>query len=443
MLVRWRALPLWFCLSIPQVLFGAGHEVGKDFFLEGIQQYQKGNPSAARQLFEQAAAAGLSSPSLFYNLGVACYQLGDLNAADYAFRQLLSGPDDALARYNLGLIELARDNPEAARRWFEQSAAADNAPEKLRVLSQTQLSRLAEPQAAPAPAPKPDGRGYLAVSGGYDSNIAGLPDASASSQGGFFTEALAAGSLAFQAGADSWLTLDAAAFARSHPSQDNYDSRVLQGRFGWSEKLDTGELGARFALAQSWFDGERFERRVGLEGFRDWDFCSVIGAIDRCGLLVSAARVTGGPDFEAYDGQVYRLRLDALRYLGQWRIEGDYQLEVNRRRDMQNTNGFVSVSPTRHGFEMVALYAVNQRINVGGLGSFRHSRYADPHRIPESGGESGTRRDNRFEAGVVMERSLDARWLVRAEWRILENESSLAQYDYQRQTLMVTVEGSL
>lgn len=441
MLVRWIALLLCFCLSIPQVLHGAEREAGRDLFLKGVQQYQNGNPAAARRLFEQASAAGLSSSSLFYNLGVTCYQLGDFDAAASAFRHLLSGPDDGLARYNLGLVELARDNPEAARRWFEQSATSEGAPEKLRVLSQKQLARLGEPQANPMRGP--DKRGYLAVSAGYDSNIAGLPDASASSEGGFFSEGLAAGSLAFHAGARSLLTLDAAAFARSHPSQDNYDSRVLQGRLGWSEYLDSGELGARFVLAQSWFDGERFERRLGIEGFRDWDSCPLLQAIDQCGVLVSAANVTGGPDFTAYDGQTYRLRLEALRYVGRWRFEGDYELEMDRRRDMQNANGFISVSPTRHGLEMSALYTVQPGLNAGALGSFRHSRYANPHRLAASLGESGTRRDNRFEAGVVLERSLDAWWLVRAEWRVLDNQSSLAQYDYRRQTLMVTLEGTL
>jgi hypothetical protein len=57
-------------------------------------------------------------------------------------------------------------------------------------------------------------------------------------------------------------------------------------------------------------------------------------------------------------------------------------------------------------------------------------------------GESGRRTDNRLEIGLLAEKSLDSLWLVRGEWLVRDNISSLSQYDYQRQTLMFTLEGT-
>lgn len=443
MLVHWIALLVWFALSVPQSVHAntvEGREAGTELFRDGVQAFQSGDPQAARDRFERAIAAGFSSPSLFYNLGVACYQLGDFPAAASAFKKLLAGPDDALARYNLGLVALAQKDHEKARLWFAQVAQGDT-PDKLRTLATRQLASLREP--GPASRMFPETRGYLALSGGYDSNIAGLPDASATSEGGTFMDVLASGSYSVPAGRQSRLSLDAAAYTRKYPSDSDYDGTVVQGRAGWAQSHGSGEHGARVFVSQSWFAGERLERRLGVEGYHGWDGCPLPVPADWCGAALAAASVSGGGGFEAYDGQWYRLRLEANRRVGQWRFEGDYQLEINNRRDLRTAGHVISVSPVHHGLDLAALYAVRPGLAIGALGAYRHSRYQDAHTVAPSAGESGRRQDNRLEAGMLLERALNNSWLLRAEWRLLENQSSLAQYEYQRQTLMVTLEGVL
>ncbi|WP_273206892.1 tetratricopeptide repeat protein [Marinobacter subterrani] len=439
MLAHWLALSLSVLLVAPLGLQAAETDAGMEQLQDGIQSFESGNLQAARAHFENAIAAGLTSPSLFYNLGVTCYQLGDYAAAETAFRALLDGSSGFLARYNLGLVALERGDSRAARGWFEQSAA-DGSPDKIRALALAQLRKLGE--AGQQSGRRTERRAYLALSGGYDSNIAGLPEASASSEGGIFLDALAAGTLEHPAGARSRFALEVAAYARKYPSEGNYDTRVLQGRAGWTETLVDGERGAVVSVVQSWFDSRSLERRYGVEGFYRWNRCPLPGNPDQCDVSLSAGTVNGGPGYAAYDGQWYRARLHALRYYRSWRFDGEYTLDINDRRDLRTAEEFISVSPYRHTLEVAARYRWRPDIVVGALGSVRHSRYQSPHVVLASAGESGRREDSRVEIGLLAEQSLNARWLVRGEWRVRDNSSSLAQYGYTRQTVMVTLEGA-
>jgi tetratricopeptide (TPR) repeat protein len=439
LLVFWRALSLILLLMPTMILQAAETEAGMEDFRAGVEAFEAGDLNAAKQRFQRAVDAGLRSPSLFYNLGVVCYQLGDYGAAESAFRSLLDGSNGALARYNLGLVALATEESAEARRWFEQ-ASAESAPDKIRALARAQLNKL--DGGSPRLARQPSIRGYLGISGGYDSNIAGLPEDTASSEGGVFLEALAAGTYERPVGTRSRLALDAAAYSREHPSDDEYDTQVLQGRLAWSETLAAGERGALVSLVKSWFGSESLETRYGIEGFYRWRECSLPVAPDQCGIALAAATVNGGSGFEAYDGQWYRARVHARKYLGPWRLDGDYSLEINDRRDLQTTSEFISVSPTHHTLEFAGRYRWRPDIVFGTTGSVRHSRYRDAHQLVSGEGESGRRTDNRLEIGLLVEKSLDSRWLARGEWLVRDNRSSLSQYDYQRQTLMFTLEGA-
>ncbi|MDY6840611.1 MAG: hypothetical protein SV429_03750 [Pseudomonadota bacterium] len=439
MLVFWRVLSLTLLLMPTVILQAAETDAGMESFRAGVEAFEAGDPGAAKERFQSAVAAGLASPSLFYNLGVVCYQLADYVAAESAFRVLLDGPHGALARYNLGLVALAGEKPVEARHWFEQ-ASADSAPDKIRALARAQMSKL--DGGVPPSASQPSIHGYLGISGGYDSNIAGLPEDTASSEGGGFLETLAAGTYERPVGIRSRIAFDGAAYSRQHPSDGEYDTQVLQGRIAWSETLAGGERGALVSLEKSWFDSQSFETRYGIEGFYRWRQCSLPVAPDRCSVALAAATVNGGSGFEVYDGQWYRARLRARKHLGSWRFDGEYTLEINDRRDLSTADEFLSVSPVRQTLELAGRYRWHPDLALGTTGSVRHSRYEDAHRLVTSAGESGRREDNRLEIGLLAEKSLNSRWLIRGEWLVRDNRSSLSQYDYQRQTMMLTLEGA-
>lgn len=409
-------------------------------FRKGVELFQQGSLTAARQHLEAARAAGLDSLTLHYNLGVVYYRLGQLDAAEKAFSRLLSSPHDSLARYNLGLIALARNDKAAAYEYFLVVRASDG-PEKLRELARTRLVEIGHQRPASRPSPR---RFYLSAAGGYDSNIAGLPETATTQEGGLFLDAVVAGSTRVRGGRDAGWDLEAVFFGRDYPDDRDYNTRFLQGKLARSEQEadHTWQLGA--VVSQSWFGSDPFETRYGLEGIKAWPECPLALPVDDCDVSLAAARVDGGSAFSAYDGQWYRLRGRADRRIGDWAFEGKYLWELNDREDMASGSQFISVSPQHHAVELVARYGLRADFDVGALGGFRYSRYQDSHRFLEGDVLRVKRRsDRRWEAGSFAELGLSRRWLLRSEWLFRDNNSTLDSYSYQRHTFMVTLEGVL
>ncbi|RBP26432.1 tetratricopeptide repeat protein [Marinobacter pelagius] len=409
-------------------------------FRRGVELFQQGDLKAARQRLEAARAAGLDSMTLHYNLGVVYYRLGQLDAAEESFARLLSSPHETLARYNLGLIALARNDEPVARDYFLSVIESDG-PDKLQDLARARLADMGRQVAVSDRRPR---RLYLAASGGYDSNIAGLPETATTREGGLFLDAVVAGSARLHGDRSSGWDLEGAFFGRDYPDDDDYNTKFLQGKLAWSEQ-DAGlsrQLGA--VLSQSWFGPDAFETRYGVEGLMAWTRCPVALPIDDCDVSLAAARVDGGSSFEAYDGQWYRLRARAGRWLGAWNLEGKYLWELNDRSDLTSGSQFVSVSPQHHAVEGVARYSVWGDLVLGAMGGFRYSRYQDPHRLLEGDMVVVERRtDRRWETGTFAEYGLSRRWLLRGEWLFRDNSSEIDSYSYQRHTFMVTLEGVL
>ena len=416
------------------------NDPGAEAFNAGVRQFDSGQWAAAKTHIEAALAVGLTSASLFYNLGVVCYRLGDYDCADQTFRKLVNGTNSALASYNLGLTALAREHHEAARHWFARSAGPDS-PEKIRALARVQLEKLKPHPAVIADGASAARTAYLAISGGFDSNIAGLPETAVSAEGGVFADALAMGALQWPVPADAQLSLEAAGYARHHPTEEGFDTRLVQGRVAWSQEQKNRKLGAALLLSQSWFDNDALERRLGLEGIYQWYRCNVIGRPDRCAFTLAVANVDGGEGFGAYDGQWYRLQLRALKRVQSWRLDLEYEWERNDRRDLTLPDQFVSVSPRHHTVDLAARYPLYPDLVVGASGAVRYSRYPDRYVLLVDGRQDIRRRmDYRFEAGLLTEYDLDGHWLLRAEWTVRDNRSRIDRYDYRRHTVMATLE---
>ncbi|MBW0148685.1 tetratricopeptide repeat protein [Marinobacter arenosus] len=406
----------------------------------GVEKFQSGDLEGAREAFEAARADGLSSASLSYNLGVVYYRLGQYEAAERTFHELLSTEHQALASYNLGLVALAQGDESAARHWFAR-VSTPASPEKLRELARVQLGKLGSP--TPESYVSAQRMGYLAASVGYDSNIAGLPETSATSEGGVFGEVLAAGSGTVGDLGDGLVRLGGVAYGRHYPANDEFDTSLLQGELIWSRDLVSSVQGGSLTISQSWYDADALERRYGVEGFQRWTACGGVAALERCSVALAAAHVDGGDGFEGYDGEWYRLRLSAVHRFRGWLLDGDYRLEVNDREDFRAGDQFISVSPRHHTLELTARYRLYPLLAVGGSGAYRYSRYQDPYVLFEGDALVSERRvDNRLEAGLFAERRLTGDWLVRAEWQVQDNDSGIERYDYRRYTLIASLEGT-
>ncbi|MCK7549103.1 tetratricopeptide repeat protein [Marinobacter koreensis] len=409
-----------------------------DLFRQGVLLFNQGRLAEARDVLEQAREAGLNSNTLHYNLGVLYYRLSDYDAAERSFKKLLPTHDGALARYNLGLVALAREQRALARSYF-QTVALEADSDKLQRLARIKLAELG---GAIPPDAAPKYQSYLSVSGGYDSNIAGLPEAALSRDGGTFLEAVVAGGTRLSQGRSGIWNLQGVYLGRQFPSHSEYDADMLQGRLSWSSPWANRTLHGSLLVSQSWFGQDPFETRYGAEGSVVNQGCFG-GVMDDCEAGIAVARVLASDPFEAYDGHWYRVRVGAERRIEDWTLEGKYQWEVNDRKDLSVGSQFVSVSPHHHSLDAVLKYRVRSDLALGAQGGFRFSRYEDPHRLLQDGVLVEERRiDRRWDLGGFVEKALDRQWRIRGEWQYRDTASSIERYTYQRHTVMVTLEGS-
>jgi hypothetical protein len=90
-----------------------------ELFEEGNRLYRDELYWAALLRYRQAAEAGLSTPILHYNTGVAHYRARQYDRARDALLKSLDSPDlRVAAQHNLGLTEYAAGNNAEALRWF-------------------------------------------------------------------------------------------------------------------------------------------------------------------------------------------------------------------------------------------------------------------------------------------------------------------------------------
>jgi tetratricopeptide (TPR) repeat protein len=138
------SLTLFACLGPAE----ATAQTADELLAEGNALVRSGVYRTALLRYREAAAAGLDSPLLHYNLGVVHYELENFRDAADEFARATAEPTlAALATYNQGLALRAAGESQAAVAAFE--AAAEGADDR-------DLRRLAEAAAAAPSAPGPD-----------------------------------------------------------------------------------------------------------------------------------------------------------------------------------------------------------------------------------------------------------------------------------------------
>jgi len=432
-------------LCVLLIVFGAARAdepAARQDFEAGVEAFRGGDLEMAQQRFERARDSGLDSPSLLYNLGVVYFRLDQFGEAETTFLELLNTPHAPLARYNLGLVLQARGEPEAARHWFRQ-AAEPTSPEKVRELARRQLEGYG---AGPDESGHRFGRtaAYLSLAAGYDDNISSTPDDAFSNEAGSFADVLAAGSVYLGESRTRAFRLNGLVYTRQYPQDSSFDNSYASTGVSWLERVGVGQLTSTASLANSWFGSEVLERQLQLDMVYGFDHCpleSVVAELT-CEVSASVSGIRGGSGYEAYDGEMVTVAAQAEKALAEWSFTGRYRLELNDRRDLSTGQEFYSVSPTRHLIATGVEYRLSANVMLGAEVDARVSHYADDHRLV-SGSQtvSERRKDERYTGALLAEYRLSRRWLVGAEWNLIENRSTIGRYDYSRSEFLVGIEG--
>ena len=114
----------------------------EELFREGNRLFRDDLYWAALLRYEQAAEAGMNTPLLHYNTGVAHYKAGQHSRARASLQQAARSPSlRQLAQYNLGLNAYAAGDSEEALRWF-RSARDRGTSEEISSLARTAIARI-------------------------------------------------------------------------------------------------------------------------------------------------------------------------------------------------------------------------------------------------------------------------------------------------------------
>jgi tetratricopeptide (TPR) repeat protein len=122
-----------------------------ELFADGNRLFREDLYWAALLRYNEAAEAGMDTPLLHYNTGVAHYKAQQYDRARMSLEKAAAyGPLAPVAHYNLGLNAYAAGAYDEAMGWFRQSANQE-ARKDIARLSRRAMSRLRETRAEEAP----------------------------------------------------------------------------------------------------------------------------------------------------------------------------------------------------------------------------------------------------------------------------------------------------
>jgi len=141
------------CLALPQ---SASAATASELFADGNRLFRDDLYWAALLRYRQASDAGMDTPLLHYNTGVAHYKAQQYDRArESLLESSRYGPLQPISHYNLGLNAYAQGDIDAALRWFRR-AGDQQQRDDISLLARraiTQLNRelaLADPIEVPA-----------------------------------------------------------------------------------------------------------------------------------------------------------------------------------------------------------------------------------------------------------------------------------------------------
>lgn len=396
----------------------------EESFRRGVAAVRAGDPERAVEHFEAARAAGLATGALHFNLGVAYYRAGRPVDAETSFRRAVdSGTMVAPAFYQLGRLARERGDRAQARDYFRRAAGAARTP-ALRRHARAALEGLAR-------TPPPD-YVYVGIGGGHDSNLALTPsDASGVSEE---SDAFLEGVLVARVPLDERHYFRGSVYLQEFLSEDDFSLVSLRGGIGRVGLLDGGW---RWDL---WLDGRHREfggRAFDNAALGGGELRRPLGPGWRVELDYRLDLVDGAGGFGFLDGVGHELaaRLDERGRAG-WRL--DASLATSDRDDRETADDFFSFSWTE--LRLAARYGL--RLGTGdlltlagdwGMRDYDGTEVRDGMRL-------GTREDDLAGLEAALDRRLDANWSLRLALRLEQRDSSLAEFDYDRQIVTATFE---
>lgn len=416
------AVALAFLLVAPGTATAA---TAREAFQQGVEAAQEDDYRQAIEHFEAARRDGLDSGALHFNLGVARYRVGQFDAAEASFRRAVdSGSMVAPAYFQLGRIARERGDSGQARDHF-RSAAREATTDRLRQRARNALAVLGQEPAAPDYV-------YMGVGGGHDSNIALTPsDASGvSEESDQFLDAVLVG---------RWPVSDrtylrGSAYVQRFFDEDDFDLTTFRGGVG-----RVGRVGGDWRW-DAWVDGRH--QRFGGDAFENSALAGgrlqrPLNAAWSLELDYRLELARGASGFGFLDGveNHFGVSLDERGRTG-WDLSAG--IGVSDRDDRATADDFFSFSYDEFRADADYTFRLDGRHHLTVSGDWRQRDF-DGREVRENQSR-GTREDDLIGLGVALDRQLGRDWNAHASLRLEERDSTLQEFDYDREVIRVRLE---
>lgn len=408
-----RLLALW--LLLPHLaLAGVAHAASTDRWAAGQQAFRERDYSSALLYFQSARDAGLDGPAVHYNIAASQFKLGRYDEAARTFTLIerrfpkLRG----LAEYNLGLVARRLGNTADARAHFLRAYELSPDDRKLRVLASRRLREI-----EPGTRTVSRWTGAVGVRAGQDDNVAlrdeaGLPVGTTAESPMVDLFAMIEGPWDGRSG----FRLDGSAYLVRYFDADEFDQSNVRGGvfYDWRSGDWRMQIGAHVSAGT--LGGDAFDRKVGL------DASATRYVDDNVSLTVQYIH----DDISDADSRFAGIAGTRHQLEGHYRWYGDGHrlrilagLEINDRSDP-------GVSPDRRRVGIRYDYQPETGIGYGGGIDLRKSDYDDL---------ASPREEDllTFSTGVTY--TLPSDWLFLLEFRHSDNDSTDADFSYDRSQL--------
>jgi hypothetical protein len=394
-------------------------------FQQGQQAFKAGQRGKALSLFKQAEAKGMNKASLYYNIGVCSYSLGEYEQSKKAFNKVIDLNKDMapLAHYNLGLIAMKEGNRGEMISGFE-TAMTTSTDSKIRDMAAAALDEN-EVVAGESSSPY---MGYFEVSVGYDDNIelySGL--LGSKDDGDWFTEFFAAATMPIKGGTYKKGTqLFGSVYYQKYADYSEYD-------------LGTADVGVQYLFTyRGWQLKPAVDYAYTIQDVKSYDQTPTFSLQGRHSFYWDTEiRLTYrlsyidilDSDYDAIEGTRNKFRAEVIKKWQKTSVSLKYTLELN---DRDNDD----LSPTRNTIAVKVRHRFNDRFSGTGIVSFRNSSYDNT--------AAYDRDEDRWKTTLRGSYVLTPIWNLTADYTYSDNEDSpeYDRYNYTRNVGALRLERS-
>lgn len=412
-------------------------------FEQGLAAFRAGDYDKALERFQRAEERTPGDPNLDLNIGLTLYKLGRYDEARLRFEKIRNDLRyTAVADYHLGLVAAQQGSREDAADRFEEVRYTAENP-RLRTMAEVALLRMdslaldQDPFTTTSAAPRPDLYARLAT--GYDSNpelVSDAADTAVGGQGAMFGELRGEMNLPLIETRAGTTYLRGDLQNRSYVGDHGLDQTSVEVELRQGFRIASWRVGVGAQGGNAWLDGDAYESLYGggIDARRELSFATLT-------LSADTAQIEGEGQYDFLSGWRHRAGIEAARPVGAVPLRLNYEYELNDRADFDDGTESASYSPQRHSVGLTVGLPPLLRMTSEFRVRWRDSRYPDDDRTLIGGSLVDRRRDDQLLTVDLRGRVRGgAHWNWLGDLQYASNNSSLPEFAYERNTLLVGVE---